>query len=188
MRRREHTWRCSTRAIGHAVVLATLPIAACTSTSDFSVSKIFPDSGSRAVARLVPRNGSATNGLATFVQRGDKVAVTVTAFNVGEGLHSVYIHQNGNCTSPNAASAGPVWNAADASNAGKRSGELPQLRAGTEGDGTLIAMVSDISVGTGRANDVVGHSVVVHAEIDRDPKPEFGVRNDWIACGVIARP
>ena len=45
----------------------------------------------------------------------------------------------------------------------------------------------DISVGTGQANDVIGHSVVVHAGVDPDPKAEFGVRNGWIACGVIQR-
>jgi len=27
----------------------------------------------------------------------------------------------------------------------------------------------------------------VHAAVDPDPKPEFGVRNGWYACGVIER-
>jgi hypothetical protein len=29
--------------------------------------------------------------------------------------------------------------------------------------------------------------VVVHGKLDPDPKPEFGVINDWLACGVIER-
>jgi len=187
MCRRERARRCEPASWG-AIVLSSLALLGCSSTPSFELNKIFPDSGSRAVARLIPRNGSVANGLVTFAQRGDKVAVTITAFNVGEGWHSVYIHENGNCSSPNAASAGPVWNVAGTGSTGKRTGELPQLRAGSEGDATLSATLSDVSVATGRANDVLGHSVVVHAMIDRDPKPEFGVRNDWIACGVIERP
>jgi Cu/Zn superoxide dismutase len=47
--------------------------------------------------------------------------------------------------------------------------------------------VTGLSVATGAANDVTGHSVVVHGKLDPDPKPEFGVINDWLACGVIER-
>ena len=31
----------------------------------------------------------------------------------------------------------------------------------------------------------IGHAVVVHSSIDPDPRPEFGVLNGWLACGVI---
>jgi hypothetical protein len=27
--------------------------------------------------------------------------------------------------------------------------------------------------------------MVVHADVDPDPRAEFGVRNGWLACGVI---
>jgi Cu/Zn superoxide dismutase len=42
-------------------------------------------------------------------------------------------------------------------------------------------------VGTGKPNDVIGHSVVVYATLDLDPKAEFGVPNGRLACGVIQR-
>ena len=69
----------------------------------------------------------------------------------------------------------------------KRIGELPQLTAGSEGHAELQWSSSELSVGTGKPNDVIGHAVVVHAGLDPDPKPEFGVRNGWLACGVIER-
>ncbi|MGH8851784.1 MAG: superoxide dismutase family protein, partial [Casimicrobiaceae bacterium] len=95
------------------------------------------------------------------------------------------IHETGNCSSPNAASAGPVWNAKGAAPGARRSGQLPDVVVRHEENASLDVQVSGLSVGTGAANDVIGHSVVVHGKVDPDPKPEFGVQNDWLACGVI---
>src|SRR5215471_10711835 len=73
------------------------------------------------VAKLTLKNGSTVRGIVSFTQKGDRVAVAGQFFELLPGPHSLYIHAVGNCSSPNAASAGPVWNVAgDAS--GKRSG------------------------------------------------------------------
>ena len=140
------------------------------------------------VARLTPKNGSTVRGIVSFTQKGDRVAVAGQFFELLPGSHSLYIHAVGNCSSPNAASAGPVWNVAGGPS-GKRTGELPQLYAGTEGraDFSITVSLRDLTVGPGAPNDVIGHSLVVHANVDPDPKAEFGVRNGWIACGVIQR-
>jgi len=139
------------------------------------------------VARLAPKNGSTVRGFISFTQRGDRVAVAGTFVELFPGTHSLYIHAGGNCGSPNAASAGPVWNVDGASPGGKRTGDLPQLTAGSEGHAELQWSSSELSVGTGKPNDVLGHSVVVHATLDPDPKAQFGVPNGWLACGVIER-
>jgi Cu-Zn family superoxide dismutase len=80
-----------------------------------------------------------------------------------------------------------VWNAAAEPAGSKRIGDLPELLAGSEGRAELETSSASLSVGTGKPNDVIGHAVVVHAAVDPDPKPEFGVRNGWLACGVIER-
>jgi Cu-Zn family superoxide dismutase len=149
--------------------------------------RILPEAGAMAVARVEPRNGSTVRGTISFTQRGDKVWITADFVELWPGPHSLYIHAVGNCSSANAASAGPVWNAAGAAEGGKRTGDLPQLNAGTEGNALLQINTADLSVGTGAANDVIGHSVVVYQGLDHDPKAEFGVRNDRLACGVIER-
>ena len=138
------------------------------------------------VAKVTPKNGSTVRGIITFTQAGDRVAVAGQFFELYSGRHSLYIHEIGNCSSFNAASAGPVWNVAGAMG-GKRTGQLPELFAGTEGRAEVSYKAQDISVGTGKPDDVIGHSVVIHAGLDPDPKAEFGVRNGWIACGVIER-
>ena len=133
------------------------------------------------------KNGSITYGTVLFTQRGDKVSVVAQVFNLPGGPHSLYIHESGNCSSPNAASAGPVWNVKGAPPGARRSGELPNIVVRHEENATLEAQVTGLSVGTGAANDVAGHSVVVHGKLDPDPKPEYGVINDWLACGVIEK-
>lgn len=140
-----------------------------------------------AVARLAPKNGSTVRGLISFTQRGNRVVIAGSFVELVPGTHSVYIHTVGNCGSPNAASAGPVWNVNDATVESKRIGELPQVTARSEGHAELQWSSSQLSVGTGKPNDVIGHSVVVYAALDPDPKAEFGVPNGRLACGVIER-
>ncbi|MEO8565530.1 MAG: superoxide dismutase family protein [Betaproteobacteria bacterium] len=168
-----------------AVSLVGLGLAACGTTNLPKMSDIVPSTGNQAVVRLMSKNGSGTNGTVLFTQRGDKVALLAQVFNIAGGPHSLYIHETGNCSSPNAASAGPVWNAKGAPPGARRSGELPNIVVRHEENASLEVQVAGLSVGTGAANDVIGHSVVVHGKVDPDPKPEFGVINDWVACGVI---
>ena len=167
--------------------LAGLLVAGCGTIELPKMNEIIPPAGNQAIARLMPKSGSASYGTVMFTQRGDKVALLAQVFNVSGGPHSLYIHETGNCSSPNAASAGPVWNAKGASAGARRSVQLPDLVVRHEENATLEARVTGLSVGTGAANDIVGHSVVVHGKLDPDPKPEFGVINDWLACGVIER-
>ncbi|MEP6996934.1 MAG: superoxide dismutase family protein [Betaproteobacteria bacterium] len=172
---------------GAGQLFAVLLLAACGTVDLPKMSNLFPAAGNQAVATLAPKNGSATYGTVMFTQRGDKVAVLAQVFNIAGGPHSFYVHETGNCSSPNAASAGPVWNAKGAALGARRSGQLPDIAVRHEENVSLDVQVTGLSVGTGAPNDVLGHSVVVHGKVDPDPKPEFGVANDWLACGVIER-
>jgi Cu-Zn family superoxide dismutase len=177
------------------VALSPALLAACGATMSTTTTtgdtlnvpgpSIFTPGPDQAIARLVSKNGSASYGIVTFRQRGDKVTVAATVWTLDPGPHSFYIHENGNCSSPNAASAGPVWNAAPPG--AKRSGQLPELYVGTDGNAQMQATITGVSIGDHKPTDIVGRAVVVHATLDPDPKPEFGVRNGWLACGVIVQ-
>jgi Cu-Zn family superoxide dismutase len=170
------------RVLAFAAVAGLAAACGSAPSKDESV----PTQSAMGVAKLIPRNGSTVRGVISFTQRGERVAVAAQFFELYPGPHSLYIHQVGNCSSINAASAGPVWNVAGDARSG-RTGDLPLVNAGTEGRAELQTTVSGLSVGTGRPNDVIGHSVVIHAAVDPDPKAVFGERNGWIACGVIQR-
>lgn len=179
-------WRDPPSAAVYVAPLATAALLAACQDLPHGL-RLLPEAGTMAVARLMPRNGSTVRGTISFTQRGDRVWITANIVELWPGPHSIHIHAVGNCKSWNAASAGPVWNVAAAAVGGKRTGDLPQINAGSEGNGLLQVVSAELSVGTGQPNDVIGHSVVVHADLDPDPKAEFGVRNGWLACGVIER-
>ncbi len=169
-----------------ALFLASI-LAGCESASAPKMNQLFPEVGNGARADLQSKSGSATYGVVNFSQRGANVLVVAQIFNLAPGPHSFYIHETGNCNSPNAASAGPVWNASNAPPKQRRTGDLPQLFVGTEGNVSMSAQVSGVSVGTGAWNDIVGRAVVVHDSVVDDPRPEYGAKNGWIACGIIER-
>src|SRR5664279_889242 len=174
----------------HAAIRWTLPllvsaIGGCDTLNLPKMNELVQATGNQAKAELQSRNASATWGTLTFKQRGASVVMTALIYNLTPGAHSIYIHQTGNCASPNAAGAGPVWNPTGAPVGQRRAGELPLLNVGTEGNVSMTTTLDGLSIGTHGLTDIMGHSVVVHDSYDRDPKPEYGVRNGWIACGVI---
>jgi Cu-Zn family superoxide dismutase len=178
-----------------AVLLAGLLAACRTTTSTTSTANdtldipglgIFKPGPDQATARLVSKSNSNTYGIITFRQKGDKVGIAATIFNLSLGPNSIYIHETGNCSSPNAASAGPVWNVPGNPAGAKRTGHLPELFVGTEGNSNLQATITGVTIGDGKPTDIVGRAVVVHQTLDPDPKPLYGGSpTGWIACGVI---
>jgi Cu-Zn family superoxide dismutase len=172
-----------------ALLTALTALASCsgTGTQTWTFADLIPKTGAGAVAKLSPKNGSSVSGTVTFVQRGDKIVVAAVVHDLAPGSHSMYIHEVGNCSSPNAASAGSVWTLVGAAPGRTRSGNLPELLAGSEGNANVVSDLRGITVGDGSPLDIIGHAVVVHSGLDPDPRPEFGVRNGWLACGVIER-
>jgi superoxide dismutase, Cu-Zn family len=169
-------------ALAFAAILSALGGCSGTGSTAPSFEPLFKPGGG-AAARMRPKNSSVT-GTISFIRRGDKVSVTALVQELTPGRHRIFIHEAGNCSSPNLASAGKVWGAADAP-PGKRRGDLPEIVAGGEGNASLTVSISGVTVGGGGPTDVIGRSVVVHDGLNPDPQPEFGVVNDWLACGVI---
>jgi len=60
-------------------------------------------------ARLVSKGGSGARGAVRFAQTGKGLELSVYFYNVPVGSYRVAVHANGNCTSPNAFSAGAPW-------------------------------------------------------------------------------
>ena len=173
------------RRLSQLALMSTLASCSSTSMPSWSFADIMPKKGVGAVAKLSPKNGSSVGGTVTFVQRGDKVVIAAVVHELSPGPHSMYIHEVGNCSSPNAASAGKVWALVGAPPGRTRSGNLPEVVAGSQGNASVVADLRGITLGDGSPLDIVGRAVVVHSGVDLDPRPEFGVLNGWLACGVI---
>ena len=146
--------------------------------------------GGTATANIGPSSGSQVTGQATFTEKGGNVEIVVTVRSLTPGKHGVHIHENGDCSASNAASAGGHFNPTGAPHGGPESGQhhagdLGNLEAGADGSGTLTITTDALTVGPGDRS-IVGRSIVIHADPDDlsagDPAGHSGSR---VGCGVI---
>jgi Cu-Zn family superoxide dismutase len=163
-----------------AAAAATVLLAACQTT---------PQEPPRATAGLQPTQGNKTFGEATFEQVGDRVKVVIFV----QGLqpdreHGLHIHEGGDC-SGDGMKAGAHFNPLGkphgrAGTADRHAGDLPSLKANKQGRANISVEIDLISLTPGAGN-VIGRSVVVHADPDDYKSQPAGNAGARIACGVI---
>ena len=150
-----------------------------------------PADGPSATAVVRPASGSQAHGSVKFTQVGSGVRVEGEIAALAPGMHGIHIHEKGDCSAPDATSAGAHFNPAGkkhgAPNAAEHhAGDLGNLTANEYGKATLNITVEGMTVDTGQ-NGVVGRGLIVHADADdlkTDPTGNSGGR---IACGVIEK-
>lgn len=146
--------------------------------------------GPSATTTLQPRSGSAASGTARFTQQGDQVRarVEVTGLTPGQE-HGMHIHDKGDCSAPDAMSAGghfnPTGKPHGPQNAEHHGGDLPALKADASGKAVAEFSVTGVTVAPG-PNSIVGRSLVVHKDPDDYKTQPTGNSGARIACGVIA--
>ena len=145
-----------------------------------------------AIATVQPTAGNSARGTVTFTQHGDKVAVSAQLSGLSPGGHGFHIHEKGDCSAPDATSAGghfnPIGKPHGAPDAPEHhAGDLPMVEADANGNATLSAEVSGLTVGGGAATDIVGRSVVVHKDPDDYHSQPAGNSGPRIGCGVIRK-
>jgi len=170
-----------------AALAAVLLLSACSSTPSMDPRTWFakdttPPPKARedpgVDARLKPI-GSAVSGTVFVRESGDLLVVRVTLQTNAAGIYRAVFHANGNCSSPNAFSAGAPWSPPGAKVAAARL--LPAVYASAEGDATLVARLRGVRMG-----DLENRSVLVYAGDDTEP-PKPDVPNNVVACGVFVR-
>ena len=159
----------------------TLALSACAST---------PESiGPTATVALRSASGTKISGNLTFVQVGDQVRVTGEITGHTPGVKGFHIHDKGDCSAPDAMSAGGHFNPTKtqhgAPGAG-HAGDLGNLVFNESGKATVNLTVRGISVNKNASNGIIGRAVIVHVGTDdfkTDPTGNAGGRG---ACGVIS--
>lgn len=143
-----------------------------------------------AVCVLHPTKDQKAHGWVRFTQEGAKVKVVANI----EGLepnseHGFHIHEYGDCSAPDAASAGSHYNpeghqhgAPGASN--RHAGDLGNIKADEHGVAHVEVTVDNISI-AGTMAPVIGRAMIVHAKADDLKTQPTGDAGGRIACGVI---
>jgi Cu-Zn family superoxide dismutase len=147
-------------------------------------------SAARATATIEAKSDSGLSGSATFSSAADGVTMTLSIAGATPGEHAFHLHEFGDCSAADGTSAGGHWNPTGMDH-GKwgadpfHLGDVGNLVAGEDGGATLTITTPLWSVGTGNDNDVVGRSVIVHADVDDFTTQPTGAAGGRIGCGVI---
>lgn len=147
-----------------------------------------------AKAVLVNAKGEEV-GTATFEEMPGGLRVGLKVSKLSPGFHAFHIHAVGKCDPPDFKSAGGHFNPTHKKHGwqnpeGHHAGDLPNLYVGTDGTGTLDALVAGVTL-TGSGENSLFHpegtSAVIHASADDNKTDPSGNAGDRIACGVITR-
>ena len=106
------------------------------------------------------------------------------------GEHGFHIHETGDCSAPDASSAGGHFNpqakAHGKPDAGDHhAGDMFNVVADAQGAGRVDALVAGVTLRDGSATDVVGKAIVLHEKADDYVSQPAGDSGKRIACGVI---
>lgn len=154
------------------------------------------------VAAAEPSATSANVQLAAT--QGHNVTGSITLAPMGEGVHltgslqglppdgefGFHIHEKGDCSAPDASSAGGHFNPANVDHGNPQSmphhaGDMMNAKSDAQGMAQINAHVDGLTLGDGGGSDVIGKAVVVHEKADdykTQPSGDSGAR---VACGVI---
>ena len=154
---------------------------------------------STATAKLEARSGSTVTGTVSFTERTTTVAgkttnvvdvrYDITGLVPGE-TRGFHVHDVGDCSAPDAASAGGHFNPGGHNHGAmtepmSHAGDLGNVTANPAGRAEgLITGLSKITLEPG-ANSILGRSVIVHQKADDYTTQPTGNAGPRVACGVI---
>ena len=147
----------------------------------------------------------ATATVVLAATQGNTAAGTLT-FSVVEGVvrasgevtglkpdseHGFHLHEKGDCSAPDATSAGGHFNPATTDHGrvghgAHHGGDSDNLVANAEGVAVVDARFEGVTLGDGAATDIIGKGVIVHADADDYTTQPTGNAGARLACGVIA--
>jgi Cu-Zn family superoxide dismutase len=144
-----------------------------------------------ATAQLAPTQGNTANGTLTLTADGETVRVSGTLQGLKpNGEFGFHIHEKGDCSAPDASSAGGHFNPTNAQHGDPQGtthhgGDMLNAKSDAQGTAQVDAVASGVSLTTGQPDDVHGKAIVLHEKRDDYQTQPSGDSGKRIACGVI---
>jgi Cu-Zn family superoxide dismutase len=144
--------------------------------------------GKTAIAEMKATAGNTVAGKVTFEQlSGRQVKVTAHLTGLKPGKHGFHVHEKGDCSAPDATSAGGHFNPTKKEHgepsAMHHMGDLGNIEAGSDGMAHYETTVDFIEMEG--PNSVIGKAVIVHADPDDMKSQPTGNAGARQACGII---
>lgn len=165
------------------LLLASVLLAACNGVST---------KGPVAIdVPLAPTKGNTATGQVRFTEIDGGVVVEARLSGLAPGGHGFHIHEKGDCSAPDATSAGGHFNPTGMPHGQPdkpehHAGDLPMLVADAAGNAKLNTTIDGLSLTSKGNGNIVGRAVIVHAAPDDYTTQPTGNSGARVACGVIA--
>jgi superoxide dismutase, Cu-Zn family len=142
----------------------------------------------KAIAVLHPASNSQVMGTITFTKTGDGMKVVADVTGLTPGKHGFHIHEFGDCSAPDATSAGGHFNPTNNPHAGhdvekRHEGDLGNIEADSSGKAHLE--LTDKLMSMSGEKSIIGRSVIAHEKEDDLKTQPTGNSGGRVACGVI---
>jgi Cu-Zn family superoxide dismutase len=141
-----------------------------------------------ATATLAPTEGNQARGTVSFEPTPTGVRMSARLEGLPPGEHGFHVHEEGDCSAPDASSAGAHFNPTQHAHGAP---DAPQHHVGDLGNvtadasGTLQAVRTFEGVALEGDQGIVGRAVIVHASADDFTTQPTGNAGARLACGVI---
>jgi Cu-Zn family superoxide dismutase len=143
-----------------------------------------------AVAEIRPTSGNQTRGSIRLSGGNGAVQITGTITGLKPGAHGLHIHEFGDCSAPDASSAGSHFNPHDDPHGSPRDlenahhvGDLGNVTANQQGEAEID--IEDNEMQLSGPESVIGKALVVHAAQDDFKSQPSGNSGARVGCGEI---
>jgi Cu-Zn family superoxide dismutase len=138
---------------------------------------------------LQAKSNSKLAGKATLSESSEGVKVVLALENVSPGDHGAHVHEKGDCSAPDAASAGGHFNPGSHPHAlptgsPRHLGDLGNITIGKDGKGTLEIVAAGANLKDSDPSSFMGRSIIVHEKKDDGGQPT-GNAGGRIGCAEI---
>ena len=146
------------------------------------------DDVQKAIAVMNPTAGSKVTGTVTFTKSGNGIKIVAELNGLSPGKHGFHIHEFGDCSAPDATSAGGHFNPTKDPHAGhdaekRHVGDLGNIEADSSGKARLE--LTDTEMQFTGDKGIIGHALIVHEKADDLKTQPTGDAGGRVACGVI---
>jgi len=148
-----------------------------------------PASSKTLEVAFQPKSGSQLAGKATLTETPEGVKVALALEGLPPGEHGAHVHEKGDCSAPDGASAGGHFNPAGNPHAlptgnPRHLGDLGNVTIGADGKGTLEIVATGANLKDGDPNSFAGRAIIVHEKQDDGGQPT-GNAGGRIGCAEI---
>jgi superoxide dismutase, Cu-Zn family len=172
------------------LLIAPLALAACGGQTSPPADAAHAAAGTIIEVPLMAKSGSKLSGTATFTAVKGGVDVKIKVAGAPPGMIATHVHENGDCSAPDGASAGGHFNPEGHPHGmppapERHLGDLGNIDVGADGTGSTEIVVMGANLEAADPDSFLNRAIIVHEKKDDGGQPT-GNAGGRIGCGVIA--